>query len=107
MYFFDAENREPKEVAPGIRIRTFWQQQMLIAMVELDANAVLPEHDHPHEQGGVVLSGELIFTIGGETRTCTAGDSYLIPGGVRHSAIAGANGAQVMDVFSPVREEYK
>ena len=90
MYFCDVENREPKEVAPGIRIRTFW-----------------PEHDHPHEQGGVMLGGELIFTIGGETRTCTAGDSYLIPGGVRHSAIAGPNGAQVMDVFSPVREEYK
>jgi len=107
MYFCDVENREPKEVAPGIRIRTFWQEKMLIAMVELDANAVLPEHDHPHEQGGAVLGGELIFTIGGETRTCTAGDSYLIPGGVRHSAIAGPNGAQVMDVFSPVREEYK
>ena len=107
MYFCDVENREAKEVAPGIRIRTFWQEKMLIAMVELDANAILPEHDHPHEQAGVMLGGELIFTIDGETRTCVAGDSYIIPGGVRHSAIAGANGAQVMDVFSPVREEYK
>ncbi len=107
MYFCDVENREPKTVAPGIHIHTFWQEKMLVAMVELEPNAILPEHKHPHEQAGVMLGGELIFTIDGETRTCTAGDSYIIPGGVPHSAIAGENGAQVMDVFSPVREEYK
>ncbi len=107
MYFCDVENREVKTVAPGIHIRTFWQDKMLVAMVELDANAVLPEHEHPHEQAGVVLSGELTLTIGGETRICTAGDSYIIPGGVYHSAVTGADGAKAMDIFSPVREEYK
>jgi hypothetical protein len=31
----------------------------------------------------------------------------MIPGGVEHSAVAGPTLTQVVDIFSPVREEYK
>ena len=107
MYFCDLENRAAKEVAPGIRIRTFWQEKMLISMVELDANAVLPMHSHEHEQCGVVVSGGFTLTIAGETRTLKPGDSYIVPGNIEHGATVGEQGARVMEVFAPVREEYK
>ncbi len=107
MYFCDIENREAKEVVPGIRIRTFWGENMLLSDVELDPGAQLPVHSHPHEQAGTVISGLLTLTIGGETRDLRPGDAYIIPGGVEHSAIAGPTLTRVIDIFSPVREEYK
>lgn len=107
MYFCDVENREAKEVVPGIWLRTFWGDKMMLSDVKLDAGAVLPAHSHPHEQSGTVISGVLMLTIGGETRDLRTGDSYLIPGGVEHSAVAGSEPTHVIDIFSPVREEYK
>lgn len=107
MYYPDVASRAFKDLAPGIRARTFWGDQMLMARVDLDAGAVIPTHSHPHEQSGVVLAGELDFDIGGEQRHLVPGDLYLIPGGVPHSVKVGSQPAQVVDIFSPVREEYK
>ncbi len=106
MGFHDVEKREWKELVPGVRIRSFWGKEMLVCHVMVDEGAVVPAHSHPHEQSGTVISGEIEFTIDGEVRICTAGDSYLIPGNVIHQAV-GRQPAQLFEIFSPVREEYK
>lgn len=107
MYFCDVENRPAKELAPGVKIKTFWQDKMLLSYVEFAPNAVVKLHSHPHEQSGVMLEGELEFTIGGETRVLHKGDMYIIPGGVEHTAKSFNQPAVALDIFSPVREEYK
>lgn len=107
MYFCDVENREDREVVPGVHIRTFWGEQMLLSVVDLEAYAIVPEHSHLHEQCGTVVKGQMALTIDGETRWLAPGDTYIIPGGVKHSAQAGERPAQVIDVFSPVRDDYK
>jgi len=106
-YFCDLENREAKEIAQGIHIRTFWGKEMLLAIVDLAANALVPEHHHPHEQTGTVISGEIEMTIGGEKRWLKPGDTYIIPGGTEHAGRTGETPARVLDIFSPVREEYQ
>ena len=107
MYFHDPSERETKELLPGIVARTFWGQNMLAAVVDLDPETVMPMHSHPHEQLGIVIEGEFELTIGGEARKLKPGDVYLIPGDVEHGAKTFANPVKVMDVFNPVREEYK
>jgi quercetin dioxygenase-like cupin family protein len=106
MSFCNIEEREAKELVPGVQIRTFWGEKMLLSVVNLEANAIVPTHSHPHEQCGTVITGEMNLTIAGETRTLKPGDSYIIPGGVEHAATASVP-ALVLDVFSPVREEYQ
>ena len=106
-YFFDPESRTGKELLPGVVVRTFWGEQMLASLVDLAAGAVVPAHSHPHEQFGMLLRGEMQMNIGGETRAVKAGDLYLVPGGVEHSVHVSAAGAQAIEAFSPVREEYK
>ena len=81
-YFFDPETRTPKELVPGVVVRTFWGEQMLASLVDLAAGAIVPSHSHPHEQFGMLLRGEMQMTIAGETRTVQAGDLYFVPGGV-------------------------
>lgn len=105
--FCDIENRKTKQLAPGIRARTFWGEEMLVAVIDLDPGADLPNHCHDCEQAGTVLKGELELTIAGDTRTLGPGDTYIIPGGVEHGGRAGSVATRVWDVFSPVREDYQ
>lgn len=65
-------------------------------------------HSHPHEQCGYVVSGRYRLIVGAPENTdvvLTAGDSYAIPGGVPHSFEV-LDGGEVIDVFTPHREDY-
>ena len=107
MPFFSLENRTAQELAPNVDLRTFWGEKMLLSHVTLGPGSVVPLHSHPHEQAGVVLEGEMTLTIGDESRTVGPGAMYIAPGGVEHSVVAGAEGCIALDIFSPVREEYR
>ena len=106
MPFHDVENREWKELLPGVRIRSFWGKEMLVIHVELEEGAVVPRHSHPQEQGGTLIVGKAEFKIGDETRIVQPGDSYIIPGGVEHEVTA-LQPCRLFEIFSPVRESYK
>ena len=106
-YFFDSSRRTAKELLPGVSSRTFWGERMLLSLVDLAAHANIPEHSHPHEQMGIVLSGRMELTVAGETREVTRGDVYVVPGDTTHSVRMGDEPCQVAETFAPVREEYK
>ncbi|MCZ7569145.1 MAG: cupin domain-containing protein [Ardenticatenaceae bacterium] len=107
MYYFDPIERQSKELAPGVLARTFWGDKMLMSVVEFLPGATVPDHSHAHEQVGIVLEGELTMTIGDQTKVLRPGDVYVIPGDVEHNAKAEGGPAKVLDIFSPVRDEYK
>ena len=106
-YFKDADSRDSMELVPGARTKTFWGEQMLFSLVEIDANSEVPNHTHPHEQAGMLIEGELEMGIGGEVRVMKPGDMYIIPGNVEHYAKAGNTPAKALDIFSPVRTEFQ
>lgn len=91
---------------PGCRLRTPHGRHLMLSYLEMDDGAEVPLHSHPHEQGGVLLSGTIVLTIGDETRRVTPGSLFLIPSNVPHRAVAVGGPATVLDVFSPVREDY-
>ena len=78
-----------------------------MSLAEIPARVAVPEHSHPNEQVGLILSGDLEFTIGGETRTLKPGEMFRIPGGVPHSVVALDQPVRVLDIFHPVRDEYR
>lgn len=106
MPFFELSDIEPFEPLPGLRIRAPFGEKLMLSYLEFDANAVVPFHTHPHEQGGIVLQGKMELTIGNEARTVGPGSLYLIPPNAPHRAAAVDGPAVVLDVFSPVREDY-
>ena len=106
-YFLETTDRGYKELAPGARTRTFWGAQMLFSLVEVEAGALVPLHTHPHEQGGIIVEGELEMGIGDEVKLLKPGDMYIIPGDVEHYAQGQQTRAVALDIFSPVREEFK
>ena len=106
-YFKDAQSRDSMQLVEGARTRTFWGERILLSMVEIDANSEVPKHTHPHEQAGILIEGELEMGIGGEVKVLKPGDMYIIPGDVEHYARCGDTPALALDIFSPVREEFK
>ncbi len=105
---FKAWNEVPEKTPlEGISMRTVWGEKAMMALFNLAPDAEVPDHSHPHEQLGMVLEGSITFVVNGEEVELKKGATYVIPGGVAHSAIAGEKGAMVLDIFSPPREEYK
>jgi quercetin dioxygenase-like cupin family protein len=95
-----------REPLKGILQKTLaYGRNTLMVEVRLQKGAVLPLHSHPHEQTGYLVSGALSLTIGAETRRQGPGDSWCVPGGTEHGAMA-IEDAVAVEVFSPVREDY-
>ena len=95
-----------KELAKGIRGRYFHTNSTTIGFVDIDKGAILPAHSHVHEQTTQITEGKLEMTIGGVTQILEPGVITLIPSNVVHSARALTN-CKVVDIFSPIREDYK
>ena len=94
-------------VAAGVQIKALFGDAAMLNLVELEPNAAVPLHSHPHEQLGYVVSGEIVMTIAGEDHTLGVGQAYTIPGGTEHAGTAGAEGCAVLDFFHPIREDYR
>ncbi len=106
MPFINWDEVPPIKIAAGVSIRAPYGQNLMLSRVEIDEGAVVPSHHHPHEQGGMLLSGRLEFTLGEETRTAEAGEAFLIPPDVSHSVVAIDGPAVILDIFTPIREDY-
>ena len=76
-----------------------------MARFKLKNGSAIPAHDHPHEQVGLLISGRIVLTIDGTEHDVAPGDSWCIEGGVSHAARA-MEDSEVVEVFSPVREDY-
>lgn len=106
MGFIDLDTLPRIQPVPGCTMRTPFGQNLMLSYLEMEAGAEVPFHQHPHEQGGILLQGTMDLTIGEETRRVQAGGMYLIPPNVPHRAVAVNGPAVVLDCFSPVREDY-
>ena len=104
--FDDLRELPLRRIWDGIHARLVNGERLSLGIVELDPGAVVGRHDHEHEQLGLVLRGRMTFTIGGETRIVGPGETWTIPSNVPHEATAGPDGAVVIDVFAPVREDW-
>jgi quercetin dioxygenase-like cupin family protein len=106
-YFDRIHDLAPYDIVKGLRARAWHGERLTLAVVDIEPNATLPEHAHENEQLGVVITGIIHFTIGGETKALGPGETWSIPSGTPHTASAGPNGCTVIDVFSPIRADWE
>lgn len=95
-----------KEIMPGLYGKLVHTENMTIVFWEVDKGAEVPEHSHMNEQVMHVIEGEFEFTLDGNTKMYHPGDIVVIAPHKKHSGRALVP-CKLMDVFSPVREEYK
>jgi len=77
----------------------------MIGRLHLEKGAVVPPHKHLAEQITMVMTGALKFTIDGKDTTVLAGDVFIIPPNVVHSAVA-LEESDDFDAFSPLRVDW-
>jgi quercetin dioxygenase-like cupin family protein len=80
--------------------------KMMITTMFYEKDAIVPVHAHPEEQAGFVISGKVELNIGGNIVILNPLDSYIVPGGIFHSANS-LEDSLIVDVFSPPREDYR
>lgn len=97
----------PYAIWAGAVARAVHGERLTVAIVELEPNLEVPEHQHENEQVGFVLNGRVTMIIDGEARELATGGTYVIPGDIPHSATTGPEGATVVDVFTPVRADWE
>lgn len=98
----DAEKR----VFQGVKLDSLAVgEKSMVTKMNYAVGNYAAEHTHPHEQCGYVITGKYRMTIGENVFLLEAGDSYAVPGNVPHSFRVLEPG-EVVDVFTPQREDY-
>lgn len=95
-----------REVFPGFHGRFVHSATMTFAYWDIAAGGLVPQHHHIHEQVVNMLEGELELTVDGQKHILTSGQVLIIPTNAVHSGRA-LTACKVLDVFSPVREDYR
>jgi quercetin dioxygenase-like cupin family protein len=102
----DISKIEQKEIIKGYKARFIHTENTTLAFWEVEKGAVMPVHSHVHEQSTQVLEGKFQLNIGEQTHICEKGFVTIIPSNVAHGGAA-LTDCKILDVFSPVREDYK
>jgi quercetin dioxygenase-like cupin family protein len=95
------------DIWKGVAGRCIIGERSMFAVVELEPNTAVPEHRHPQEQLGLVLAGGGRFRVGDDVVDVRPGSTWNIPPDVPHEFIVGPDGAVVIDVFTPNREDWE
>ena len=97
---------EARACEPGVTRKVLaWDGELMMCEIRFVKGARGSLHAHPHRQVTYVLEGSLLFTLDGETRRVSRGDSILIRPDLLHGAEA-LEDAALIDVFSPCREDF-
>ncbi len=106
MPLFNLSQIEEKVLYEGYHGKVMHGDRITVAHIRVKANSPLPEHQHPHEQIMNLIEGEFIFTVDGIEYHMKAGESFVIPSNVPHSAKS-VTDCYIVDVFTPIRDDWK
>lgn len=106
MTFMDLSNIESKELVPGFNVKFIHSDNMTLAYWSIEEGSELPEHSHPNEQVANIVEGTFEMVIGGEKKKILPGEVAIIPSNVVHKGRA-ITKCRIIDVFHPVREDYR
>jgi quercetin dioxygenase-like cupin family protein len=107
MAFFRVSDLPQTEMLEGVFRSAVYLENAMITFFSFDAGAIIPEHQHPHEQITLILEGAMEFTLGDETRVIEAGEGVTIPPNVSHGGRILSEPTKAIDAWHPIREDYK
>jgi quercetin dioxygenase-like cupin family protein len=108
MPFLELQNIQATPLVDGITLKAIYGEKCSVSFLELSPYSRIPAHHHDNEQIGIVLEGELEYTIGNETQLCRAGTTFVIPPNTIHSGVVVSDQtAKLIDIFTPPRKYTK
>jgi quercetin dioxygenase-like cupin family protein len=95
-----------EQIADGVERQMVVGQRLMICRLRFRPHVETAVHSHPHEQITLVEKGRVRFVIGDQTRIASAGDVMCFPSGVVHGATMLDEEVVLVDIFTPLREEF-
>src|SRR6185369_8562158 len=92
--------------APGIRRQMVVGEKLMICRFTFEPFLETPEHSHLHEQMTLVIKGKVKFIIEGVEKIVSPGDVLHFPPNNRHGATMLDEEVVLIDIFSPIREDF-
>jgi quercetin dioxygenase-like cupin family protein len=95
-----------EELGGGLRRKVMaYNNALMLVKVDFEKGSIGTLHHHPHLQISYVASGSFETSIGENVKILNAGDVYCVPANVIHGVICLEKG-QLIDIFSPLREDF-
>ncbi len=98
MAFWNLKTLKLDEFRPGIRSKLESGTNLTMAFMEIAPNKEGAAHDHPFDQCGVVVEGEIEMSVGEQKKSLGPMESYFIPAGVNHSWKTMSSAAKILDI---------
>ena len=95
-----------ERIGEGIERQMIWGERLMVCRLHFAPRVVTAVHSHAHEQITLVERGRVQFFIGGQSRIASAGDVLHFPPHVEHGATMLDGEVVLVDIFSPVREDF-
>jgi quercetin dioxygenase-like cupin family protein len=91
---------------PGVQRQILaHNEQLMLVRHTFDQGWKGERHSHPHHQLVYVVRGYIRFQANGTNWKLRTGDSMIVDGGVEHETAA-LEASEVLDIFTPFREDY-
>lgn len=95
-----------KRLDEGVERQMIVGESVMVCRLRFAPHIVTPLHNHPHEQITLVERGRVLFTIGDQERMAQAGDVLYFPSGTWHGATILDEEVILVDIFSPIRDDF-
>ena len=95
-----------ERVADGVERQMIWGDRVMVCRLRFSPHVATVVHSHPHEQITLVERGRVRFTIDGSERLASAGDVLHFPSELTHGATILDEETVLIDIFSPIREDF-
>ncbi len=100
MGFWNLKTLTLDEFRPGIWSRIEAGDDLTMAFMEIYPGKEGTAHNHPFDQCGIVLEGEIEMSIGDEMRLLGPKETYFFPAGVSHNWKTKTLPAKILDVVA-------
>jgi quercetin dioxygenase-like cupin family protein len=95
-----------EQIADGIKRQMVVGRNVMVCRFTFDPFVVTDVHSHPHEQMTLVTTGKVQFAVDGKLVVATAGDVLYFPSNLKHGATMLEEEVVLIDIFSPIREDF-
>ena len=98
MVFWDLRTLKLDEFRPGIFSKIESGSNLTMACMEIAPNKEGMAHEHPFDQCGIVVEGEIEMSIGDDKKLLRPMETYFISAGVKHNWKTTVLSAKILDV---------
>lgn len=100
MSFWNARDAKLEQFRPGVLSKAEIGHNLIMACIEIGPGKEDSGHEHPFDQCGIVLEGQIEMFIGQETRLLSVFDTYFVPAQVKHGWKTFSDPVKILDVSS-------